>query len=268
MRYTILGGGIAGMQAAITAHKYGHKVTLIEKGSELGGNLLCERNVPFKDRLHDYIEQQKTLIEKAGIEVHLNTDATPEYAKSLHPDAVFVAIGSVPAVPPIKGIDMPHVKQAMEVFKNPDLAAGKTVILGGGLVGTELAIHLVGDHGKKVDVIEMLDDINAGDNQVHKRAIEDMIIQKNIPIHLKTRVIEITENGVRCECDGKEVFYEADTVVNAAGMKSRMKEALAFNECAPIFYMIGDCRKASNIIYATGTAYTAAKYLGRFSEHV
>jgi heterodisulfide reductase subunit A len=87
-RTLVIGGGIAGMQAAMTAWQNGHRVILCEKSGELGGNILCERDVAFKERLHDYIEQQKALIARSTIDLRLNTKVTPEYAKSLRPDVV------------------------------------------------------------------------------------------------------------------------------------------------------------------------------------
>lgn len=264
-RVLVIGGGIAGMQAAITAGKNGHNVILCEKGGELGGNILCERQVPFKERLHDYIEQQKRLIEKLNIELRLNTRLTPELARSFRPDVIMAAVGSEPVIPDIPGIDGKNVYQAMEVFKNPSLAKGKILILGAGLVGTELAIYLAGSFGSHVEVVEMQGGINAGDNHVHSVAIEDMIIQKKIPIHFHTKAVEITDKGVRCQTPDKEVFFNADTVIHAAGMRPLQEEALRFAQCAPVFHMIGDCRKGANILHATSTAHTAAKYIGRYS---
>ncbi len=95
--------------------------------------------------------------------------------------------------------------------------------------------------------------------------VTDIIEQKRLPIHFKTKAVEITQKGVRCEGPDGEVFYEADTVIYAAGMKALQEEALVFNECSPNFHMIGDCRKASNILNATSAAYTTAKCIGRFT---
>jgi len=263
-RVLVIGGGIAGMQAALTADMNGHDVILCEKSGALGGKILCESRVPFKERLHDYIEQQKALIAASNIDLRLNTDVTPEYVKDVKPDVVMAAVGSEPVFPDIPGIGGENVHQAIEVFKNPDLAKGKTVILGAGLVGAELAIYLKGLSGQKVEIVEMRGDISDGGNMCHKRAIEDMIIQKDIPIHFNTEAVEITDRGVKCKGPQGEVFHDADTVVHAVGMKPLQEEALIFNNCAPVFHLIGECRKAANILHATSTAYTAAKFIGRY----
>ena len=262
-RVLVIGGGISGMQAALTAADNGHDVTLCEKSSELGGRILCEIDVPFKKRLHEYIEQQKVNIAAAGIDLRMNTAVTPDYAKNERPDVIIAAIGSEPITPDIPGIGGANVHQAIKVFENPALAKGKTVILGAGLVGTELAVYLKDKVGLDVEIVEMLGEISDGGNIYQRRAIEDIIAQKKIPVHFNTRAVEITDKGVKCEGTAGEAFYSADTVIHAVGMKPYHDEAMSFNKCAPVFKMIGECRKTANILYATSTAYSAAKFIGR-----
>ncbi|MDR0310625.1 MAG: NAD(P)/FAD-dependent oxidoreductase [Acidobacteriota bacterium] len=262
-RVLVIGGGIAGMQAALTASGYGHDVILCEKSGELGGRILCERDVPFKKRLHEYILQQRALIAKSNIDLRLDAEVTPEYAENERPDIVIAAVGSDPITPDIPGIAGGNVYQAIEAFKKPDLVRGKTVVLGAGLAGTELAIYLKGEFGIDVEIVEMLGDISAGGNHTHKMAVYDIIAQKNIPIHFNTKAVEITSGGVKCLGPEGEVSYNADTVICATGMKPLQEEAMKFNRCAEVFHMIGDCRKAANILFANSTAHTAAKFIGR-----
>ncbi len=265
MRVLVVGGGVAGMQAAVTASEQGHEVILCEKSGELGGAILCEKNVPFKENLHLYIEQQKAKLQKLGVDVRLNTELTRDDALALKPEAIICAIGAQTVKPPIPGLDAEHVHSAVEVFRNPELAVGKTLILGAGLAGSELAIYL-SILGKEAELIEMGPAINDGGNNCHGRAVLDMILQHKIPMHLKTRALEITADGVRCEGPEGEVFYSADTVVYAAGSKAKTEEAMAFYDAAPTFCMVGDCKESSTILNATGTAYTAARYLGRYDH--
>lgn len=262
-RVLVIGGGIAGMQAALTANENGHDVILCEKTGELGGRILCEAKVPFKQNLLDYILLQRALIAKSSIDLRLNAKVTPEYAQTERPDVIIAAVGSDPVTPGIPGINNSNVYQAIDVYKNPSLIKGRVVILGAGLVGTELAIYLK-DFGINAEIVEMLGDISDGGNSVHKSAVIDMITQKNIPVHFKTKAVEITADGVKCQSQEGETFYEADAVILAVGMKPLHDEALKFNRCAKDFYMIGECRKAANILYATSTAYAAARLIGRF----
>jgi len=264
LRVLVIGGGIGGMQAALTAAENGHEVILCEKGTELGGNILCERNVPFKKNLHEYIELQKRKVARAGIDVRMNVEVTSEYAEALHPDAIIAAIGSDVVKPPIPGIDGKNAYSGVEAFADPSLIKGRVLILGAGLVGTELGIYLK-YLGFDPEIVEMGNDINDGGNVCHKLAVWDMIIQKNIPIHFNTRAEEIPETGVRCKGPEGDIFYEADTVVYAAGMKAKKDEALKFYNSAPIFHMVGDCARSCTILNATSSAHTVARYVGRFN---
>ena len=251
------------MQAALTARQNGHDVILCEKTGELGGLILCEKDVPFKKRLHEYITQQAALLKKSGVDLRLNTEATPEYAKNEHPDVIIAAIGSKPATPDIPGIGGANVHQAIDIFKNPDLVKGKALILGAGFVGTELAIYLKERSGIDVSIVEMTRRISDGGNDHHMWAIEDMLEQNEIPIHFNTKAVRITQDGVVCEGPGGEIFFDADTVIHAVGMKPLSEEAVKFDRCAETFHMVGDCQKAATILLATGTAHTVAKYIGR-----
>ncbi|MBN1766553.1 MAG: FAD-dependent oxidoreductase, partial [Sedimentisphaerales bacterium] len=187
-RVLVIGGGIAGMQAALTVSKNGHDVVLCEKTGELGGKILCEAAVPFKQGLHDYILLQRLLIAKSNIDLRLNTDVTAEYAQNERPDAIIAAVGSDPITPGIPGVNQSHVYQAIDVYKNPSLVKGRVVILGAGFVGTELAIYLK-DFGIDAEIIEMLAGISDGGNSTHKNAVNDMITQKKIPIHFNTKAV-------------------------------------------------------------------------------
>ena len=262
-RVLVIGGGIAGMQAALTASKNGHDVVLCEKNGELGGKILCEAEVPFKQGLHDYILLQRALIAKSSIDLRLNTEVTPEYAQTECPDVIIAAVGSDPVTPSIPGINKSNVYQAIDVYKNPSLIKGRVVILGAGFVGTELAIYLK-EFGIDAEIVEMLGDISDGGNSTHKSAIIDMITQKNIPIHFNTKAVEITGDGVKCQSPDGETFYKADAVIHAVGMRPLHDEALKFSRYAKDFHMIGECRKAANILYATSTAYAASRLIGRF----
>jgi NADPH-dependent 2,4-dienoyl-CoA reductase/sulfur reductase-like enzyme len=125
----IAGGGIAGMQAALTAVKRGHRVILCEKSGRLGGVLRCEKDVPFKKHLHDYLNHQELMISRSAIDLRLNTEVTPELARRLELDVIIAALGSEPYIPSIKGIDGSNVAGAEEIYINPEKAGRRLVIL-------------------------------------------------------------------------------------------------------------------------------------------
>ena len=259
----VAGGGIGGMEAAITAASYGHQVILCERSGVLGGSIRCEEAVPFKQKLGVYLRRQALALEKAGVDVRLNTPVTPDLAEELEPDVIIAAFGARPIKPAIPGIDGPNVVSAEEVYREPEKAGEKSLILGGGLVGVELAIYL-NMLGKQAEVVEMMDAIGDGGNIIHASALRVEIARRGIPMHFGTRAEEITAEGVRCrDKEGRDVFYPADKVIYAVGQRPLQEEALALRFCAPQFYMIGDCLGAKNIANATAQAHDIAADLGR-----
>jgi len=261
----VAGGGIAGMQAALTAAAQGHKVILCEKSDQLGGVLLCEKEVPFKQRLHEYIEQQKALLAQSAVEVRLNTPVTPELIAAAAPDEVMIALGSVPSLPPIQGVELPHVKMVQEVYAEPSLAKGKVVILGAGLAGTELAVYLHG-LGIKATVVEMGPGIHDGGNEYQKMGLMDITEQLGIEFHFNSTALAITEDGISLRSGDREYLMEADTIVLATGMRPCQEEALKLAAAASRFSFLGDCKRVGNIASATGDAYTASLYCGRYGS--
>ena len=259
----IAGGGIAGMQAALTANQRGHSVILCEKTGELGGVLRCEGNVPFKKHLHEYLDLQAKRISETDIEVRLNTAVTPELAESIEPDVIVAALGAHPFVAPVKGIDGPNVIDAETLYRHPERAGKKIVILGGGLVGSELGIYMAG-LGHEVTIMEMMPRLNDGGNILQGQSIGIEIDRLGIELALGTKALEVNEKGVIGENSEGSRLYEADTVVTAMGMKANREEADKLRFCAPEFYQIGDCVSAKNITEATRTAYYAAIDMGRY----
>ncbi len=261
-RVLVAGGGIAGMEAALTAARRGHEVILCEASGELGGVLKCEALVPFKKRLGEYLRRQANRVAAAGVEVRLHTAVTPALARSLRPDAIIAALGARPVKPSIPGIDGANVFGAEEVYPHPETAGRRVLILGGGLVGIELGIFLAG-LGREVTLLEMMPSLNDGGNMVHMNSLRTQIEEKHIRVALKTKALSIRADGVLAEDDGGEKFFPSDTVIYAVGQRPLSDEAMALSVCAPEFYMAGDCVSARNILAATSEAYNAARDIGR-----
>jgi NADPH-dependent 2,4-dienoyl-CoA reductase/sulfur reductase-like enzyme len=193
-RVLVAGGGPAGMQAAIAAAGRGHSVVLCEASDSLGGQLKCERYVPFKQDLYDFIRVLSSRMEKAGVEVRLNTQVTPELVRSMEPDALIVAIGADHIVPPIPGIEGENVRFLPALQEQEPGFGKKVVVLGGGLVGCETAIHLR-DKGHEVTVVEMCGDFAADAPGFHKRAIGIQFREK-IALRLNTKAVAVTPEAL------------------------------------------------------------------------
>ena len=250
------------MLAAVSGAARGHRVILCEKSDRLGGVLLCEEKVPFKKHLGEYLALQARRVEEAGIEVRLNTTVTPETARALAPDAIVVSFGARPTVPPIPGIDGANVAVAEEIYVTPEKAGRRLVILGGGLVGCELAIFMAG-LGREVTLLEMAPALNFGGNLLHGKAIGLELQRLKVDVRLNTKATEIRADGVTGRGSEGEVFFPADTVVCALGRTPLRDEAAALAMCAPEFHVIGDCVLPATIWQATDAAYHAAMDLGK-----
>ena len=286
----VAGGGVGGMQAALTASQCGHRVVLCEKTGELGGALRCERNVPFKEKLDSYLNRQALRISRAPIEVHLNTEVTADLARSFRPDVIVAALGAQPVVPNIPGIG--NALMAEDVYLNPEMAGKRVVIIGGGLVGLELGVYLAryGNSkdgnviaGRTVEVVEMLPAtiasvneagtsemisnpglLEAGANVVHGIALSEQLkVLPNMKISVSVKALEVTANGLIIEDKDGTRLIDADTVICAVGQRPLSDEAAALYDCAPEFYQIGDCVTPKNILTATQTAYQIARDIGR-----
>jgi len=256
----VAGGGVGGMQAAMTLAKRGHEVILCEKSERLGGVLKCEEDVPFKKKIRDYIAYQERHVAALPIDVRLGTAVTPQLAEELAPDVIIAALGARPVKPKIDGIDGANVIFAEDAYVNPDAIGQRVAVLGGGLVGTELAIHLA-RLGREVTIIEMMPRLNNGGNILHEHATTTQIQEHNIALRLNTRVTEITADGVRGTCGDDEVFVSAETVICAVGQAALSAEADALRFIAPEFHVIGDCRVPKNITQATAMADAIARYI-------
>ncbi|HIR84797.1 MAG TPA: FAD-dependent oxidoreductase [Candidatus Galloscillospira excrementavium] len=262
----VAGGGIGGMEAAIECAKLGHQVVLCEKTGRLGGVLRCEEKVPFKRHLEEYLDYQARQIAKyPNIEVRLNTAVTPEYAAAENADAIISALGARPAVPPIPGLSGGNVISAEELYQHPERAGERVVILGGGLVGSELAVFLSMQGGHTCTVVEMAPVPNDGGNVIQGWALQGEFEKYGVTLSLSTKAKEVRDDGVVCEREGEEVFFPADTVVTALGMKPLREESDALSGCAPEFYAIGDCVAPRTIKQATAMAYQTARNIGRIA---
>jgi 2,4-dienoyl-CoA reductase-like NADH-dependent reductase (Old Yellow Enzyme family)/thioredoxin reductase len=257
----IAGGGIGGMQAAITCAERGHSVILCEKSDRLGGTLRCEEKVPFKRKLDDYIEYQIREIGRSAVDVRLNTPVTAELAAELALDVIIAALGARPVKPNIRGIDGVNVLAGEDAYVRPEKVGQRVAILGGGLVGIELGIYLA-QMGRQVDIIEMMPALNDGGNFLHMIGLEAEIRKNNIGVHLGTKAVEINEKGLLAEDTDGQKLFEADTVIYAVGQRPLSDEAYALRACAPEFHVIGDCSVPKNIMSATSAAFTIARDIG------
>lgn len=253
----VAGGGPGGLYAAYTAARRGHEVILCEKDAELGGILKSEQAIPFKYEMYQLTGTYEILAREAGVEIRLNTEVTKEYVEKVNADALIIAVGSTPLVPPIPGLDGDNVVVVNNYYKEKDKVGDNVVVMGGGLAGCECAVHL-GQAGKHVEIIEMRDTL-APDANVRHRPLLLQQIDKYVTVNTGYKAIKVTENGVLCEdASGKEVLVEGNSVICALGQRSRSDVVNALRDTAPFVRVIGDASKVSTITNAVYWGYHAA----------
>ena len=256
-KVVVAGGGVGGMKAAITAAQRGHQVILLEKTDELGGILKSEQALPFKYEMYQLGLTFARQMEKDGVEVRLNTPATPELLEQLAPDALILAVGSSPIVPPLPGIDGDNVVVVNNYYLEKEKVADTVVVLGGGLAGCECAVHL-GMEGKQVHLVEMRDSL-AVDCNIRHRPILMQQVDKYTTVHTGLQGLRVTEDGLVCkDGEGKEVLIPGKTVICAVGQRSNRDTVNELRGCAPFVREIGDCARVSNITNAVYQGYHAA----------
>lgn len=256
----IAGGGPGGMEAAITASKRGHDVTLYEKGAELGGALLFARHIPFKADLANYVESLKAELAETSVKILLNTELTPAVIGAEKPDTVIAAIGAEPVIPPIEGIDGENVVLGTDMFREGVTAGSNVVVLGGGLIGCESALYLA-QKGHQVTVLEMRDDVIIDATHDHRRFMMPRL-EAAVRLECRRRVVRIAPEGVTAVDEaGTEYFYPADTVICAAGLRAKTEEVEALRGYEYDFVPIGDCKRARKVHEAIREGFDAAMFI-------
>jgi len=255
----VIGGGIAGLEAARIAALRGHEVTILERSEKPGGHLV-EASVPeFKEKTRQLLDWSIGQVRKAGIKIKLSTEATPRLIKELKPEVLVIATGSEYIIPPVPGCDKGCVTTAEDVLLGKKPFGEKIVVVGAGLVGCETALHLAETSGKQVTIVEMLDEALPDLEPFSKMALAERLDKAGVKIHLGWRLEEITDSGVICtDKTGQNQELEADTVVLATGLGARKRAAEEFRNLAPEVYIIGDCVQARKIYHCFEDAWRVA----------
>lgn len=251
----VIGGGVGGMQAAITATKRGHQVLLCEKVDRLGGTI---NFTEFDEDKQDLWNFRNTLIAELDdrkIPVRLNTEVDEAFIRKYRPDAVILAIGADPFMPDLPGAET--AVSSLDVYYHPEQLGEKIVIIGGNLTGCEVGLHLA-RHGKEVTVLSRNALIAKEAFCSPRTALKDELAARNVVTIVGAACTRIVKDGVYYSKDGQEKMIPADTAVLALGMKSRDTAALQA-ACGDIpVFVIGDCEHAGKVGKAVKDAYNAA----------
>ena len=256
-RVLVAGGGPGGLYAAYTAARCGHQVILCEKEAQLGGILKSEQAIPFKQEMYQLSQTYALFARNSGVEIRTSTEVTPEYVEKENPDALIIAVGSEPLVPPIKGLDGDNVVIVNDYYLEKEKVTDQVVVLGGGLAGCECAIHL-GMEGKHVHLVEMRQEL-APDANIRHRPLLLKEVDQYVTVHTGCKGLAVTDEGVLCETDtGEEILIPGTSVICALGQHSRTSLVNSLRDSAPYIAVIGDASKVSTITNAVYEGYHAA----------
>jgi 2,4-dienoyl-CoA reductase (NADPH2) len=281
----VVGGGAAGMSAALAAHSQGHRVTLYERSSRLGGQLYLAAAPPGREEFACLARDLTRQVELAKIPVVLNYEVDAALIDELAPEGIILATGAVPLVPPIPGIDRPHVVQAWDVLAGRVITGKRVAIIGGGAVGVEAALFLaekgtlsaaglkfllvnraeepetlyrMATQGTKdVILVEMLEKVGKDIGKSTRWGMMQDLSRVGVTTVTRATVAAITADGIEVEKDGKRETIVADSVVIAAGSGSTNPLQPVVEEKNIAFQVVGDAGRVGLAFDAVHQGYKA-----------
>lgn len=262
-KVAVIGGGPAGMEAALVAAKRGHKVTLYERTDKLGGQLSHADWSPFKWPLREFKDYMAYQVGKSAVDVRMGVEATPELLKGEDYDAIILATGAEHVMPNIPGVDGPKVWKPLDVYGREGELGKNVVVVGGAETGMETALYLAWMGHEVTDLTRQR--MLAHDAQpVHFREnfVHDWESRENFHYFTEVNTTEIGEGYVKfVDKEGNEHTLECDDVVACGGLIPRSELALEFAAVTNTFRIIGDARSPKNVRTAMKNAYTVASML-------
>ncbi len=254
-RFAVIGGGLAGMEAAITLKNRGHEAVIFEK-NKLGGQFNLAWLPPNKESLKDILDYFEAEIKQQAIPV-IYEEVTAEKILSEKFDGVILATGAKPVIPPVDGLKKYFWAEFLEEENLPHNK--KVVVIGGGLIGIEIASKLV-DAGNEVIVVELLDEVARGMEMIEKTLTLKKLKNKNVPVYAGTRVSKIDGDKVILSGEHDLTLENVDHIVVATGMESYRPLENELKDRIPV-YIIGDARKVGKAQEAIADAFITAEQL-------
>ncbi len=270
-RVTVIGGGPGGMEAAVTAARRGHRVTLFERGDHLGGQLRLAAAAPGREELHDLMLSLCLQLTKCGVQVELGQEATADLVLSSEPEAVVVATGADPTAPDIPGVDGEHVVQAWDVLADQADTGGRIVVLGGGATGCLVALYLaqmgtldaqtlqflvqnraetwetlqelVTKGIKHVTLVEMQSRLGKDIGYTTRWTVLQDLRRYGVETLVDAKALRIIPEGVLIAVDHEERLIEVDTVVLATGVSPRTSLYQSLRDRVSGLHLIGDAKR-------------------------
>jgi 2,4-dienoyl-CoA reductase-like NADH-dependent reductase (Old Yellow Enzyme family)/thioredoxin reductase len=250
-RLVVVGGGPAGMQAALSAQRAGYRVTLLERSDKLGGQFVFAPLTTGKEAMQRPFEALVRAVERSGVDVRTGVEATVEHITGLEPERVIVATGSRPIIPPITGLD--DALTAEQILTDRREAGRRVLILGGGLVGIEMAEQLAGQ-GKEVVVVELLEDVARDMEAITRKMTLKRLEALPVEVHTRTRLVRVAggEAFVVADDVGEETSLgRFDSVLVSVGQCSHDPLSAELRAAGVSVEVLGDARVPGQVFDAT-----------------
>ncbi len=290
-RVMVIGAGPGGLEAAVTAAKAGHSVELYERDDGIGGQLWLAGTPPHKQEIWELIRYYRSMIEKLGISLFLNTEVQAADISAKNPDFVIVAEGAEPLIPPIEGIADDRVLSSWTVLRDNPMLGKRIAVIGGGAVGLETALFLAskGTPGaevirfllaneaesaervrelmfkgsKEVTVFEMLPKIGKDVGKSTRWVLAMNLRRFGVEAITSARVLSVEGGAVLFERNGKQERRQFDNIVIAAGSRSVKKLSILLEQNGIAYKAIGDCVRPARINDAIHEGFLAALEIDR-----
>ncbi|OGR28241.1 MAG: hypothetical protein A2277_13340 [Desulfobacterales bacterium RIFOXYA12_FULL_46_15] len=286
-RVMVVGAGVAGLEAAVTAKIAGHEVEIYEKDENIGGQLWIASAPPHKRELLEYVRYYRAMLKKHGILVHLNTRVDLDLIKKINPDHILIAQGAKPLVPPIEGADDPCVVSSWDVLKHNPFPGKNIAVIGGGAVGLETALfvahkgtlspemlhflitydaldlnrlkHYMFSGSCRVTVFEMLEKAGQDVGKSTRWILMNNLKRYGVKILTRTKVISIKAGVVEFENEGQNWTERFDTVIMASGSVPVQDIEQQIRGLGIAFSAIGDCVTPGKLNNAILGGFSAAR---------
>ncbi|MDU7242121.1 NAD(P)/FAD-dependent oxidoreductase [Clostridium sp.] len=248
----IVGGGVAGLEAAIELKDRGHNPILCEASDSLGGQFVLAGAAPRKEEMKEAAIAMGEMAKRKGVEIKLSTPVNAEVIKDINPDEVIIAAGSEPIKLNVPGANLPHVTNSHDILAGKARVNGDIVVIGGGLVGLEVAEYLSGNVNK-ITVVEMLNEVAKDLGQLRKICVMESLYHEGIKTITEAKCVEIKEKSIVIDRNGVVEEVPCDSVIVAIGARSRNFESISdyCKENNIPYHVIGDAvraRRALNCI--------------------
>lgn len=257
----VVGSGPGGMEAARIAAERGHDVSLWEREARLGGKLEAAALAPSKGEVLRFRDYQERKLAEIGVEVHAGTEVTPELVQAHRPDAVVVATGAEPIVPPIPGLDGAHVQDAVAVMRGeaPLRRGERLAVIGGSATGCETA-ELAAAAGAAVTILELRPTIGEGIEAITRRHMVRGLRAAGVDVRTRSKLVKVEPGRVLYEdAEGNRQELAVDRVALALGWrpKSSLELADAVGSLGIEVIVLGDALRPADFVHAVNSGADA-----------